>query len=127
MVGLEHRWLPAIQTACGDAGFAAVPAWRLPPGIERLDTTEAGLKSRLQEKFGCRPSEVIELGGAYLATPGATPELVYPWVAIVDPAHGQGRLHWISLRDCLHANLIDAHLAIAVHRAVHALTITAEP
>ena len=127
MIGLEHRWLPAIQSACGSAGFSAAPAWRLPIEVDRLDKTETWLAEMLQADHGCHPSELIELGGSYLATPGATPELVYPWVAIVNPAHGQGQLHWIPLRDCLHVNLIDAHLAIAVHRAAHALAITIKP
>jgi SAM-dependent methyltransferase len=124
LVGVEHRWLPAIQTVCGSAGYAAVPAWRLPHQIGRLDHAESWLATRLHGDHGCVAAELAELGGPYLATPGVTPELVHPWVAIIDPAHGPGHLRWLRLRDCLAAELVDAHLAIAVHRAAHALGIT---
>ena len=127
LVGVEHRWLPAIQSAYGTAGFAAVPAWRLPAQVDRLDHAESWITGQLQRDHGCLSAELVELGGPYLATPGVTPELVHPWVAVIDPAHGPGHLQWLPLRDCLVADLVDAHLANAVHRAAHALGITTSP
>jgi SAM-dependent methyltransferase len=121
LVGVEHRWLPAIQSACGSSGLAVVPAWRLPAQVDRLDRAESWLREQFLHDHGSVVGELIELGGPYLATPGATPELVHPWVAIVEPAHGPGRLHWTPLRACLEADLLDAHLAIAVHRVAQAL------
>lgn len=121
LVGLEHRWLPAIQAACGGAGLAVAPAWRLPREVDRLDRAEAWLGARLRQDHGCAAHELVGLGGPYLATPGATPELVHPWVAVVAATDGPGRLHWAPLRACLDADLLDAHLAIAVHRLAQAL------
>lgn len=121
LIGVEHRWLPAVQSACGSSGLAVAPAWRLPAEVDRLDRAETWLHERFPRDHGSTLDELIELGGPYLATPGATPELVHPWVAFVAPAHGPGRLHWTSLRACLEADLLDAHLAIAVHRVAQAL------
>lgn len=117
LVGVEHRYLPAVQLACGEAGYAAVPAWRLPDTVSRLDHAERVVRSRLVTEHNCHVLDLIELGGPYLATPGATPELVHPWLAAIDPAHGPGHLHWLPLSDALAAEPIDAHLAIALHRA----------
>ena len=122
LVGLEHRWLPAMQKAFSKAGFAAAPAWRLPRSVDRLDRAEDWLRARLPQVHGCHIANLTELGGPYLATPGATPELVHPWVAEVDPSHGPGNLHWLPLVACLDdARVVDAHLLIAAFRAAHAL------
>jgi SAM-dependent methyltransferase len=127
LVGVEHRWLPAIQTACGSSGLAAVPAWRLPLAIDRLDLAALWVRERIRDDHGATADALIELGGPYLATPGATPELVYPWVALIDPTGGPGSLHWTPLATLLAIDLLDAHLAIAVHRASQALGIAAGP
>lgn len=117
LIGVEHRVMPAVQKAYGQPGYATVPAWRLPSSVERLDHAEQWACARLQSEHGCLVSAVIELGGPYLATPGATPELVHPWLAVIDPQHGSGDLHWLPLSDALASTPIDAHLAIATHRA----------
>lgn len=128
-VGVEHRWLPAIQQATGTAGFAAVPAWRLPHDVGDLPTAESWLAAQVAGDFGCVVRELVELGGAYLATPGATPELVHPWVAVIDAAAGPGRLHWLSVAEALAQPeaLVDAHLAIALRRFAHAAGIPDDP
>lgn len=125
LVGVEHRWLPAIQRACSVAGFAAVPAWRLPVAVARLDQAEEWLRARLAADHGLAVARLVELGGPYLATPGATPELVHPWLALIDPGGGPGTLRWTPLAACAAADLIDAHLAISVQRAAHALGVAA--
>lgn len=122
LVGVEHRSLPAIQNACGDAAYAAVPAWRLPQTVTRLDHAEQWARDRLTANHGCPVEAIIELGGPYLATPGATPELVHPWLAAVDPRHGPGNLRWLPLEIALQTDPIDAHLTIALHRAGQALS-----
>jgi len=127
LIGVEHRCLPAIQSACGSSGLAVVPAWRLPAQVDRLDHAEAWLSMRFQHDHGCAIGDLSELGGPYLATPGVTPELVHPWIAVVNPAGGPGSLHWVPLRACLDAELLDAHLAIAVHRASQALGDAVRP
>lgn len=124
LVGLEHRALPALQIAIGRAAYATVPAWRLPKGLAHGDAAKAWLRARLAD-LGLRPLDLIDLGGAYLASPGATPELVHPQVAICDPAGGPCGLAWIGLADAvadLHA-LVDAHLALALLRCAHAAGI----
>lgn len=128
-VGVEHRWLPAIQQATGTAGFAAVPAWRLPQEVGDLPAAESWLAAQLMGDFGCAARELVELGGAYLATPGATPELVHPWLAVIDAGPGPGRLHWLPVIDALAQPeaLVDAHLAIALRRFAHAAGIPDDP
>jgi hypothetical protein len=121
LVGIEHRWLPAIQSACGTPGLAVVPAWRLPKHITQLDQAVTWLTEQVRHDHGVVVAELVELGGPYLATPGATPELVHPWLAVIDPAQGPGQLHWTTLQACLESELLDAHLAIAVHRAAQAI------
>ncbi len=128
-IGVEHRWLPAIQLVQGTAGFAALPAWRLPQEVTDLAGAEAWISQRIPAEFGCPVLGLVELGGAYLATPGAAPELVHPWVALVDPAGGPGGLHWLPLNGALADPdaLIDAHLAISLHRFAHAVGFGAPP
>jgi hypothetical protein len=117
LIGVEHQAVPAVQKACGQAEYATVPAWRLPASVDRLDRAEHWARTRLEQQHRCRVAALIELGGPYLATPGATPELVHPWLAAIDPAAGPGALHWLPLNDALTATPVDAHLAIATHRA----------
>jgi len=121
LIGVEHHAMPAVQKAFGNAGYATVPAWRLPLTVERLDHAERWACERLHSEHGCRVSALIELGGPYLATPGATPELVHPWLATIDPQYGPGDLHWSPLSEALIGTPIDAHLAIATHRAAQVL------
>lgn len=123
LAGVERRRLPAIQRATGQAGFAAVPAWRLPAAIATLDQAEEWLRTRIAAELGIAVLRLVELGGPYLATPGATPELVHPWLALADPAAGPGALRWTALADCAADDPIDAHLAISAGRAAHALGI----
>lgn len=122
LAGVERRRLPAIQRATGQAGFAAVPAWRLPASVTTLDQAEAWLRPRLAAELGITVLRLVELGGPYLATPGATPELVHAWLALTDPTGGAGVLRWCALADCV-ADPIDAHLAISAGRAAHALGV----
>jgi hypothetical protein len=122
LVGVEHRAMPAVQLATGDSAYATAPAWRLPSSVTRLDHAEQWVRERLRDESGCTASDLIELGGPYLATPGATPELVHPWLAAIDPRNGPGHLHWVPLADAITAAPVDAHLAIASHRAAQVVT-----
>lgn len=124
LIGVERRVMPAVQLATGDAAYATAPAWRLPTTIARLDHAEHWVRERLQHESGCVADEVIELGGPYLATPGATPELVHPWLVAISATAGPGRLYWVPLAEALRSEPVDAHLAIAIHRAAQVLADT---
>ncbi len=120
LIGIEWRELPAAQAYNGSAGIATAPAWRLPRTIVSLDDAEVFTRGRMAGDFVLHADAIIELGGPYLSTPGVTPELVLPHAAIVASA-GRG-LRWVRLDRALAASdgIIDAHLAIAVHRLAHA-------
>jgi len=124
LVGLEHRALPALQLATGRAAFSTVPAWRLPRGLAHGDAARSWLGERLAG-LGPRPLHLVDLGGAYLASPGATPELVHPLVSVCDPAAGPGGLAWIGLAEAIAdlTALVDAHLALSLLRCAHAAGI----
>jgi hypothetical protein len=124
LVGVEHRAMPAVQLATGRSAYATAPAWRLPAGVARLDHAERRAQERLRDDSGCTATDLIELGGPWLATPGATPELVHPWLAAIDPHQGPGDLHWLPLADAVADTPVDAHLAIATQRAAQVLADT---
>lgn len=124
LVGVEHRAMPAVQLATGDSAYATAPAWRLPATVTRLDHAERWVEERLREGSGCAATNLIELGGPWLATPGATPELVHPWLVAIDPRQGPGDLHWLPLAAAVADAPVDAHLAIAAHRAAQVLADT---
>jgi hypothetical protein len=47
--------------------------------------------------------------------------LVHPWLVAISAAAGTGRLHWLPLTEALRSEPVDAHLAIAIHRAAQVL------
>jgi SAM-dependent methyltransferase len=122
-IGVEWRELPAAQRFCGNAAVATVPAWRLPPSVDDLGGAEALIARQLASEFAATAIATTELGGPYLATAGVTPELVLPYAVAVAQGH---RLHWISLADALAHDdqMLDAHLAIAVHRLSQAAALS---
>lgn len=82
------------------------------------------LSKRMLHDFKLQVREVWELGGAYFASPGVTPESVYPFVVEIDgTALAETDLNFVKVND-LKAGLDqiqDGHLLIAVCRLIHAL------
>jgi hypothetical protein len=125
-VGIEHRELPVVQHFTGSANLAVTPAWRLPRTLARLDEVPAFIAERLREEFSLTVRRTWELGGSYHATPGVTPELVWPFAVEVEAdAACDSRLHWVPL-EVLVSQLDavrDAHLLVVAWRLAHALGV----
>jgi len=125
-VGIEHRELPVVQHFTGSANLAVTPAWRLPRTLSRLDEVPAFIAERLREEFSLTVRRTWELGGSYHATPGVTPELVWPFAVEVEAdAACDSRLHWVPL-EVLVSQLDavrDAHLLVVAWRLAHALGV----
>ena len=120
-VGLEVRDLPAVQVHEGTSRVVTLPAWRLPRGLESLESAENFAVSALSTQFEVDATSLVPLGGRYHPSAGLTPEIVFPYVAEVDRA---GRdLTWVSLDDALSVldRIVDAHLLVSLQRLAHAL------
>jgi len=123
-IGVEQRDLPAAQSFGGSSTMAAAPAWRLPTTVTHLSGIPHFLKGALKKDFNLDAGTIWELGGAYLPTPGVTPEVVYPFVVEVEAAQcpRAAGLQFVSLNE-LTGNtglLRDAHLLVVSHRLAHA-------
>ncbi len=125
-VGIEHRELPAVQHFTGSASLAVTPAWRLPRTLTGLEQVPAFIAGRLREEFSVSVRRTWELGGSYHATPGVTPELVWPFAVEVEAdAACDSRLRWMPL-EVLVGQLDavqDAHLLVVAWRLAHALGV----
>jgi SAM-dependent methyltransferase len=124
LVGLEHRDLPAVQRFTGRSTIVVAPAWRLPRSVRHESELESFLAAGLSHEFGVTVKRDLELGGAYFATPGATPEAVYPRVAEIDAAPaGDSALKFIELGELLDSIQLveDAHLLVVAFRVAHLL------
>jgi hypothetical protein len=124
LVGVELRDLPAVQFFTNSARIATVPAWRLPRTINHVMALPGFLSNANRTDFQLQVREVWELGGAYFASPGVTPESVYPYVVEVEGvALSETNLHFITISDLkenIH-QIHDGHLLIAACRLIHAL------
>ncbi|WNG43629.1 methyltransferase domain-containing protein [Archangium minus] len=126
LVGIEHRELPVVQHFTGSASFAVTPAWRLPRTVTHLGQVPAFIAERLREEFSVTVRHAWELGGSYHATPGVTPELVWPFAVEVEADAACGsRLRWIPLEVLISQleEVQDAHLLVVAWRLAHALGV----
>jgi SAM-dependent methyltransferase len=122
--GVEHRDLPAVQSFTGSSAIAAPPAWRLPAAVSHRWELGPFLAGALRREFGLRVRRSWELGGSYLATPGVTPEAVYPFAAEVElPAAADSPLRFVHVDDLAAGlgRIESADLLIAASRLLHAL------
>nr|AYM52405.1 hypothetical protein [Cystobacter sp.] len=125
-VGIEHRELPVVQHFTGSASFAVTPAWRLPRTITHLGQVPAFIAERLREEFSVTVRHTWELGGSYHATPGVTPELVWPFAVEVEAnAACDSHLRWMPLEVLISQleEVQDAHLLVVAWRLAHALGV----
>lgn len=126
-IGLEHRHLPAVQgqgfdwfTSC----LACAPAWRLPKSVKHVRELDPFVNDAMKKDFNLTINFSRELGGAYFASPGITPELVYPMaVEIKADVVAASSLKWISLKNLIDKidGISDAHTIISAYRLAHAL------
>jgi hypothetical protein len=123
-VGIELRDLPAAQSFTNNSRIATVPAWRLPRSIKHVMELPVFLSEVMLHDFKVRVREVWELGAAYFASPGVTPETVYPFVVEIDgTALTETDLNFIEVNDLKQRfdQIQDGHLLIAACRLIHAL------
>jgi ubiquinone/menaquinone biosynthesis C-methylase UbiE len=123
-VGIELRDLPAVQSFSNNSRIATVPAWRLPRSVKHVMEVPSFLSERMLRDFKLRVREVWELGGAYFASPGVTPESIYPFVVEIDGTRLAGTdLSFIAINDLKERldQIQDGHLLIAACRLIHAL------
>ncbi len=122
-IGLENRKLPAPEIFGMNAYLPCVPAWRLPKSVTHIQELDPFVKSAMKKDFNLTVNFSRELGGAYFASPGITPELVYPFAVEVDADDASNSaLKWISANDLI-ANIdkvSDAHTIIAAYRLANA-------
>ena len=124
LVGLEHRDLPAVQRFTGSSTIVVAPAWRLPDSVRNESDLEVFTGTALPREFGVTIRRQSELGGAYFATPGVTPEVVYPIVAEIDAGGVESSpLKFIEVGDTLESipQIEDAHLLVVLFRLAHLL------
>jgi hypothetical protein len=125
-VGVELRDLPAVQSFSNSSRIATVPAWRLRRSVKHVMELPSFLKERMLHDFKVRVREVWELGGAYFASPGVTPESIYPFVVEIDGLTlGGTDLSFIAVNDLKDRvdQIQDGHLMIAACRLIHALAL----
>ena len=124
LVGLEVRDLPAVQAYSGVSQMITVPAWRLPLELGHLSNVPDFVRKAMLRDFNISVRGLWELGGSYFTSPGVTPEVVYPFVGEVEAIEvATSKLHFVLLEELeeqIHL-IVDAHLLIAAHRAIHAL------
>jgi len=124
-IGIDDDDLPASQCFDGHSELLVTPAWRLPAEVAQGWQAQDWIRARLSDGYGLTVGRMVELGGLYLPSPGATPERVYPLAVEVlgERADPPTRLHWVPLRDCVtaRAGLEDGHLRVVALRAAHAL------
>lgn len=122
-IGMENRNLPAPEFYGWNANIACVPAWRLPKRVTHIQQLDSFIKDAMKKDFNLTVNFSRELGGAYFASPGVTPELVYPFAveASADDIHTSS-LKWISLKNLIERidKICDAHTIIAAYRLAHA-------
>jgi SAM-dependent methyltransferase len=124
VVAIELRDLPAPQHFTGSSALAAAPAWRLPAGADTRRALREHMARALQRDFGLAAGAIWELGGAYFPSPGATPEVVFPFaVEVAAEALAGTSLSLVRLDDLLRSldAVRDLHLLIAAARLGHAL------
>jgi SAM-dependent methyltransferase len=116
--GLQWIDLPAAQAFAGNSGLWVAPAWRVPLPSATLGDAGAFVRKQLHTEFGLEWVEQAVLGGPYFPSPGATPELVYPWAIRVRAENPCG-LHFFRLDELMTRweSVRDGHLRCLLLRA----------
>jgi hypothetical protein len=114
----------ASRVFTGDATLEVCPAFRLPEQIRSQVDVETYARTRMTE-HGVTLRRLLPLGGPYVPSAGATPEVVTPFVGEIDHAQA-ANLHFLPLRELLGQidTVLDGHLKISVLRLAHALGVS---
>jgi hypothetical protein len=122
LVGLEIKDLPAVQERLGTSALATVPTTRLPMSARNLSEGMSYAQEMLQRNFGVVCGMPRSLGGKYVASPGVTPEVIYPIIAEVNLSKSRNdSLLWIPLRELVTriADLRCGQAVTSLYRASH--------
>ena len=123
LVAVETRALPAVQRFTGSAALEVCPAFRLPEGVRELPAIEQYVRTAIRA-HGATVGALVPLGGPYAPSAGATPELVFPFVAELTSLH-ESDLSLVPLASLIDGSSLplDGHLRIAALRLAHALGV----
>jgi SAM-dependent methyltransferase len=130
-IGIEHRNLPAAGSFNRVTSYlACIPAWRLPKNVTHVQELDSFIKQAMKKDFNLSVNFTRELGGAYFASPGITPELVYPLAVEIEAEDiSKSNLKWIKIKNLV-GNIDkadDAHTIIAAYRLAHAIGLFSLP
>ena len=122
-IGLCDDDFPSAQCFTGHSNLLVTPAWRLPLAVTSLEQMESFLKERLKAQHSLEVRDCFSLGGPYVPSAGATPEVVYPLACDVQSVGEKAGLLWLPLREVLEKFdcLRDGHLKTVVTRVARAL------
>lgn len=122
MMGVEIRDFPAVQVQDGHSGIVTVTGYRLPSAVRNLDN----VKAFLQERF--EGADIHALGESYFPSMGILPNRIFPYLVTNNTLDEFEGCKFVPLRDLFKNldQLQDAHLILAVCRAVHALGLWEE-
>ncbi|MBI4749961.1 MAG: methyltransferase domain-containing protein [Acidobacteria bacterium] len=125
-LAVQHRDLPAAQCFTGNSMLVVAPGWRVPFEITTQWELPTFIKANLKREFGVTARMIQELGGPYFPTPGATPEIVYPFaVEVTAQSLEESSLHLVGINEFVSQleSIEDAHLLIVGLRLAHALGV----
>jgi SAM-dependent methyltransferase len=125
--GIHDDDFPAAQCFSGHSNLLVAPAWRTPKSVQTLMDLERFTLEQMQHQHGLTVAEVFTLGGPYFPSPGATPEVVYPFacdVTEIAPDTPEPLL-WLPLSKLMQnfTRLRDGHLKVLCSRAARALGV----
>ena len=124
-IGLQDDDFPAVQCFVGHSNLIVTPAWRLPPEVDDLLALEDFTAKVLLKQHGLRVRQFFTLGGPYYPSPGATPEIVYPYALEVEQVEDTPLepLTWLPIEEVAKAlpRYQDGHLRVLVSRVYRAL------
>ena len=123
-LAVQHRDLPAAQYFTGNSMLVVAPGWRVPFEVTTQWELPTFIEANLKREFGVTARMIQELGGPYFPTPGATPEIVYPFaVELAAQSLEASSLHLVGINEFLNQleSIEDAHLLIVGLRLAHAL------
>ena len=124
MVGLKSQSFPSVQQHDGQGSILGLPGFNVPTGVK----SRLALNNHICDRENLDTSSISPLGESYFPSMGILPHRVYPFM-VSDPAlSDRDDLSFVSLREvfCNLDQCKDAHLIIAVYRAVHALGLWQE-
>jgi hypothetical protein len=124
VVGIEIKDLPAAQEKTDSSALATIPFVRIPKRAQNLHEATSYGEEMLFRQFGISCRSISSLGGKYVASPGITPETIYPYIVEVDLAKSRHEsLQWVSLRELLpHVSKLQCgQIVTSLYRAAHML------